>query len=230
MEKTKIINFLAILDILLFLSLPVIAAWNLLATPFEIPASPLQEEQRSNMAKFKGYEDTLTPDVYEIAFEKYDVPDEDTETEPLASAQITPAVQSVAYTLSDRGETPTPTPEPTAVPTAAPTVTPIPEVTEEPTQVALDLSNSPQSLTPEQITFLGNCEAGMDPTKNTGNGYYGAFQFSYGTWQSMNTGYERADLAPLEVQIDAVQRLLQRSSIYTQFPACARKMQSLGMI
>lgn len=229
MEKTKIINFLATLDILLFLSLPVIAAWNLLATPFEIPASPLQEEQRSNMAKFKGYEDTLTPGVYEIAFEKYDDPEQNTETEALASAQITPAVQSVAYTLIDREETPTPTPEPTAVPTVLPTATPTPEAL-KPTQVAVDLSNSPQSLTPEQITFLGNCEAGMDPTKNTGNGYYGAFQFSYGTWQSMNTGYERADLAPLEVQIDAVQRLLQRSSIYTQFPACARKMQSLGMI
>jgi hypothetical protein len=85
-------------------------------------------------------------------------------------------------------------------------------------------------LTEAQLTYLGQCEAGMDPTKNTGNGYYGAFQFSYGTWKSMNTGYERADMAPLEVQKDAVQRLLSRSSIFTQFPGCARKMQSLGMI
>lgn len=85
-------------------------------------------------------------------------------------------------------------------------------------------------LNAAQIQFLGSCEAGMDPAKNTGNGYYGAFQFSYGTWKSMGTAYERADLAPLDVQIDAVQRLLQRSSIFTQFPACARKMKSLGLI
>ena len=85
-------------------------------------------------------------------------------------------------------------------------------------------------LTEEQVSFLGSCEAGMDPAKNTGNGYYGAFQFSHGTWKSMNTGYERADLAPIEVQKDAVQRLVQRSSIFTQFPACASRMRSVGLI
>lgn len=85
-------------------------------------------------------------------------------------------------------------------------------------------------LSEEQLTYLGNCEAGMDPTKNTGNGYYGAFQFSYGTWKAMDTGYERADLAPLEVQKAAVQKLLSRSSIFTQFPGCAKKMRSLGII
>lgn len=116
----------------------------------------------------------------------------------------------------------TPTPEPTAVPTA--TTTP------EPTQAPVNTANAPQPISEEALTYLGNCEAGMDPTKNTGNGYYGAFQFSYGTWQSMGTGYERADLAPLEVQKDAVKQLLQRSSIYTQFPGCARKMQIAGLI
>jgi hypothetical protein len=85
-------------------------------------------------------------------------------------------------------------------------------------------------LSEEQLTFLGNCEAGMNPTRNTGNGYYGAFQFSYGTWQRMETGYERADLAPLEIQKAAVQKLLSRSSIFTQFPGCARKMQAEGLL
>lgn len=85
-------------------------------------------------------------------------------------------------------------------------------------------------LTDAQITFLGNCEAGMNPARNSGNGYFGAFQFSYGTWKSMGTAYERADLAPIEVQKDAVQRLLSRSSIFTQFPGCARKMQSEGLL
>lgn len=86
------------------------------------------------------------------------------------------------------------------------------------------------TLTEEQLTYLGNCEAGMNPTRNSGNGYYGAFQFSYGTWESMNTGYERADLAPLDVQKAAVQQLLSRSSIFTQFPGCARKMQAAGIL
>jgi hypothetical protein len=70
----------------------------------------------------------------------------------------------------------------------------------------------------------------MNPARNSGNGYYGAFQFSYGTWKSLNTGYERADLAPIEVQKAAVKQLLQRSSIHAQFPGCASKMRNAGLI
>lgn len=105
--------------------------------------------------------------------------------------------------------------------------TPSPTQAQQPVSIP---SESPKSLNEAQISFLGQCESGMTATRNSGNGYYGAFQFSIGTWNSMGTGYERADLAPLEVQIDAVQRLLQRSSIYTQFPGCARKMQLAGLI
>jgi hypothetical protein len=100
----------------------------------------------------------------------------------------------------------------------------------QPTVAVQQVAYTPGPLTEAQITYLGQCEAGMDPTKNTGNGYYGAFQFSYGTWQRMETGYERADLAPLEVQKAAVQKLLSRSSIFGQFPGCARKMQAIGLL
>lgn len=85
-------------------------------------------------------------------------------------------------------------------------------------------------LSAAQIQFLGNCESGMTANRNSGNGYYGAFQFSIPTWNSMGTGYARADMAPLDVQIDAVQRLLSRSSIFSQFPGCARQMQSGGLL
>jgi len=106
----------------------------------------------------------------------------------------------------------------------------VPEPTITPTVTSQPVYSGNAPLTEAQLTYLGQCEAGMDPTKNTGNGYYGAFQFSYGTWKSMGTEYERADLAPIEVQKNAVQRLLQRSSIFTQFPACARKMRANGII
>jgi len=92
------------------------------------------------------------------------------------------------------------------------------------------VSDTSTSISNDALTYLGNCEAGMNPARNSGNGYYGAFQFSYGTWKSMNTGYDRADLAPLEVQEVAVKQLLKRSSIYSQFPGCARKMHSVGLI
>lgn len=113
--------------------------------------------------------------------------------------------------------------EPSVSPVQPVAVQPKPVTTSTPTYAG-------GPLTEAQITYLGTCEAGMVPTRNSGNGYYGAFQFSIATWNSMNTGYERADLAPIEVQKDAVQRLLSRSSIFTQFPGCARKMQSAGII
>ncbi len=113
-----------------------------------------------------------------------------------------------------------------AVVATVPTVTPI--ITQAPVNVAVAANAS--GISEEAITALGACEAGNDPAKNTGNGYYGAFQFSAGTWNSMNTGYERADLAPIEVQRAAVKQLLQRSSIHNQFPGCANKMRNAGLI
>lgn len=70
---------------------------------------------------------------------------------------------------------------------------------------------------------LAQCEAGGDPTKNTGNGFYGMFQFSAPTWNSMRTGYARADLAPASVQTAAAQKLQARSG-WGQWPGCSRKL------
>lgn len=69
---------------------------------------------------------------------------------------------------------------------------------------------------------LSYCEAGGDPTKNTGNGYYGMFQFDIGTWANYG-GYARADLAPADVQI-AKARETQARRGWSPWPACARKL------
>lgn len=76
---------------------------------------------------------------------------------------------------------------------------------------------------PDIWAALRNCEAGGVYTRNTGNGYYGAYQFSAATWRSMNTGYEYAHLAPPEVQDDAARRLQARSG-WGQWPACSKKI------
>lgn len=98
------------------------------------------------------------------------------------------------------------------------------------TEVKPVVTGTTGPLNDTQINFLGNCESGMTAGRNSGNGYYGAFQFSPGTWRSMGTAYARADLAPLEVQIDATQRLVSRSSIYTQFPGCSAQMRASGLL
>lgn len=88
-------------------------------------------------------------------------------------------------------------------------------------------------LTEEQINALGQCESKMTPTTNTGNGFYGAFQFMSSTWRSVAPAPYNTMLpseAPLDVQKQAVQNLLSRSSIFTQFPGCANKMRSQGIL
>ncbi|MEX1995700.1 MAG: transglycosylase family protein, partial [Candidatus Saccharimonadales bacterium] len=69
-------------------------------------------------------------------------------------------------------------------------------------------------------------EAGGNYKTNTGNGYYGAYQFAVPTWNSLKTGYARADLAPPSVQDRAVIANTNRSSggLATQHPGCYKKL------
>ena len=88
-------------------------------------------------------------------------------------------------------------------------------------------------MTEEQITALGICESGMTANRNSGNGFYGAFQFVPSTWHKVAPAPYNAGMpheAPLDAQKQAVQNLLSKSSIETQFPGCAKKMKAQGVL
>lgn len=88
-------------------------------------------------------------------------------------------------------------------------------------------------LTEAQMTALGTCESGMTATRNSGNGFYGAFQFMPSTWRSVAPAPYNNQLpheAPLDVQKQAVQNLLSGSNIFNQFPGCASQMRSKGIL
>lgn len=76
----------------------------------------------------------------------------------------------------------------------------------------------------EQIlAALRECETHGNYQANTGNGYYGAYQFLDSTWDRWATGYSRADLAPPEVQ-DATTLQNARASLggfWSQHPGCS---------
>lgn len=159
-----------------------------------------------------------TPTIF-VKRQVYYAPTPTATVTPTATPEDNPVM--IAAKTTKEEEKPTEVP-PTEAPTPTATPTPVP-ATATPADTASGLSE-------EALTYLGNCETGMNPSKNSGNGYYGAFQFSEGTWRSLNTGYDRADQAPLDAQKAAVRQLLQRSSIHTQFPGCANKMKSVGLI
>ncbi|HXX89791.1 MAG TPA: transglycosylase family protein [Acidimicrobiales bacterium] len=71
---------------------------------------------------------------------------------------------------------------------------------------------------------LRNCESHGNYADDTGNGYYGAYQFSASTWHSLGYPGLPSD-APPALQDQAAQQLQARSG-WGQWPACAR---SLGL-
>ncbi|MCK9794784.1 transglycosylase family protein [Isoptericola sp. 4D.3] len=69
---------------------------------------------------------------------------------------------------------------------------------------------------------LAECESGGDPTTNTGNGYYGLYQFSAQTWQAMGgSGLPSENSAAEQTRLA---QKLQAQSGWGQWPACAAKL------
>lgn len=69
---------------------------------------------------------------------------------------------------------------------------------------------------------LRMCESGGNYARNSGNGYYGAYQYNIGTWANF-MGYARADLAPPAVQ-DLKAHQTQAARGWRPWPACSRKL------
>ena len=71
-------------------------------------------------------------------------------------------------------------------------------------------------------TRLRSCESGGRYTTNTGNGFFGAYQFHPRTWR--NLGFPGLPhQAPPEMQDDAARKLQARSG-WGQWPACSRRI------
>ncbi|VEG29613.1 resuscitation-promoting factor [Actinomyces howellii] len=69
---------------------------------------------------------------------------------------------------------------------------------------------------------LAECESGNNPAANTGNDYYGLYQFSLRTWRAMGgTGYPHEADAATQT---AMAQKLQAQSGWGQWPACAAKL------
>lgn len=73
---------------------------------------------------------------------------------------------------------------------------------------------------------LRMCESGNTYPRNSGNGYYGAYQFNISTWKGYapdGYGDVRPDLAPPAVQDQAALGLYNARG-WSPWPACSRKL------
>ena len=69
---------------------------------------------------------------------------------------------------------------------------------------------------------LRGCESGGRYGTNTGNGYYGAYQFDLGTWHSLGYGGNPAAAGPSTQ--DAAAHQLQADRGWQPWPACSRAL------
>ena len=72
---------------------------------------------------------------------------------------------------------------------------------------------------------LATCESNNNPHDNTGNGFYGEYQFDYGTWLSNGGGKyaPRADLSTAEEQTRIAERL-EESRGWEPWPSCSEQL------
>lgn len=75
------------------------------------------------------------------------------------------------------------------------------------------------AATPPQWLALRQCESNNNYTENSGNGYYGAYQFAPTTWWGL--GYTGLPNQASPAVQDAAAKLLQRTAGWSSWPICS---------
>lgn len=138
------------------------------------------------------------------------------ETRATAEADILATLNSILAQVAT-ALVPIPLPSP-------PTAAVIPQAASSPESViepAVELIENSSDI----LDALADCESGGNPSTNTGNGYYGAFQFLPSTWRGVG-GSGMPQNATYEEQKHRAGLLIDQLG-WGQFPGCARE---LGML
>jgi len=92
--------------------------------------------------------------------------------------------------------------------------------------VAGPLASAASASTSSGWAALRQCESGGNYATDTGNGYYGAYQFSASTWHSLGHSGLPSQ-ASAATQDQAAQQLAQRSGS-SQWPSCSSQLGSVS--
>jgi len=107
-------------------------------------------------------------------------------------------------------------------PPPPPTRPPLPPGARTTNHVAAPTAPATRAAGGDVWAGLRRCESGGNYSDNTGNGYYGAYQFSLATWHGLGFAGLPSGASP-EVQDQAAQKLQARSG-WGQWPSCARRL------
>lgn len=117
---------------------------------------------------------------------------------PPAPVSVLPSTTELTTPATTTTEPPAP--EPTTTTEAPTTVTAAPAPTEYLQPVA---TTPPPPASSSTLASIRSCESGSDYSANTGNGYYGAYQFSLSTWASVGGAGNPAYASPSEQDMRA---------------------------
>jgi hypothetical protein len=84
------------------------------------------------------------------------------------------------------------------------------------------LAPAAHAASADDFARLRACESGGNYSTNTGNGFYGAYQFASGTWHGL--GYSGLPSDASSSTQDAAARTLQSQQGWSPWPACSRKL------
>ncbi len=76
------------------------------------------------------------------------------------------------------------------------------------------------STAPPHLEAIAACESGGDPSANTGNGFYGKYQFSQSTWEAVGGTGNAAAASEAEQDARAAQLYAQQGA--SPWPVCGR--------
>ena len=138
---------------------------------------------------------------------------------PPPAPSPTPAASAPAPTSQG---TPSTTASTSAPATTATTATPTPTSSSSAGNTASGTGTVPSgySTPPESIA---QCESGGDPTTNTGNGFYGKWQFTQQTWHAVTGLPGNASDYPESVQDQAAAKLYAGGAGAGNWPVCSQR-------
>ena len=85
-------------------------------------------------------------------------------------------------------------------------------------EAAVEETESYETSTSPELDSIAQCESGGNYSTNTGNGYYGAYQFTQETWESVGGSGIPSEASPEEQDMRA-QMLLEQSGT-SPWPSC----------
>ncbi|MEP7056140.1 MAG: transglycosylase family protein, partial [Actinomycetota bacterium] len=83
-------------------------------------------------------------------------------------------------------------------------------------------ASNAHAATSDDFARLRQCESGGDYSINTGNGFYGAYQFDLQTWHGL--GYPGLPSNASAATQDAAARALQSQRGWQPWPSCSRQL------